>query len=58
MPACALGALGTTTRANCLQIKSENVWLPEGKMRENKGTGEIVYCGGLFALPGFPPTPL
>lgn len=48
MPSCALGAFGTTTRAICLQIMSENIWLPESEMREDKGTGEIV-CFSCFA---------
>lgn len=46
---CALGAFGTTTRASCLQIMSENIWLPGGELREYKGTGEIAYCGVLLA---------
>lgn len=58
MPACALGAFGTTTSTSCPQITSENIWLPEGEMREDKGTGEIVYCGVLLALPGLPLPPL
>jgi len=37
---------------------SENVWLPEGEMKEDKGTAETVYYGGLLALPSFPPPPL
>lgn len=45
----ALSAFGTTTRASCLHIMSENIWLPEGELREHKGTGEIVYCGVLLA---------
>lgn len=33
----------------CLQIMSENIWLPEDEMGEDKSTGKILYCSAFFA---------